>query len=223
MNSPLRRKNTINKEPIGSTVVKNKPEPKTPVIFYDYEAAISQPDIPIYSKVDNDIQNASWSEVSNELSAPVKKQNFYVRRKTSVIVKKRGIVCKSKIQAKKVIKTDPSICNVAEIKKESISPSEIIRNVKDHKKENINRVITNRQTSPNQDLMHSGDVPKVVKNKKSFVSKAADMIQENSIKMDTDRKSYIPKNKISKIPRIKPPIKPNSCLPKHGESHVYPH
>ncbi|XP_036144940.1 uncharacterized protein LOC105829041 isoform X3 [Monomorium pharaonis] len=173
MNSPLRRKNTINKEPIGSTVVKNKPEPKTPVIFYDYEAAISQPDIPIYSKVDNDIQNASWSEVSNELSAPVKKQNFYVRRKTSVIVKKRGIVCKSKIQAKK-------------------------------------------------DLMHSGDVPKVVKNKKSFVSKAADMIQENSIKMDTDRKSYIPKNKISKIPRIKPPIKPNSCLPKHGESHVYP-
>ncbi|XP_036144944.1 uncharacterized protein LOC105829041 isoform X4 [Monomorium pharaonis] len=134
MNSPLRRKNTINKEPIGSTVVKNKPEPKTPVIFYDYEAAISQPDIPIYSKVDNDIQNASWSE----------------------------------------------------------------------------------------DLMHSGDVPKVVKNKKSFVSKAADMIQENSIKMDTDRKSYIPKNKISKIPRIKPPIKPNSCLPKHGESHVYP-
>lgn len=140
--------NAVNKEPIGSAVAtKSKPEPKTTVISYDYEAAISQPDIPIYSKIDNNTQNVSWSEFSDELSAPTKKRNLCTRGKAGVTTKKRGIVFKSKI-AKKVTKTRPPICDT-EIKKESISSSEIIQNVGNCEKGNNKGVITNRQTPPN--------------------------------------------------------------------------
>ncbi|XP_011052505.1 PREDICTED: uncharacterized protein LOC105144940 [Acromyrmex echinatior] len=63
MNLSLRRntcENVVNKKPIGSTItVKNKPESKSPVIAYDYEAAISQPDIPICSNIDNNTSNSS--------------------------------------------------------------------------------------------------------------------------------------------------------------------
>lgn len=151
MNPPLCRnicENAVNKEPIGSTVVaKSKPESKTPVISYDYEAAISQPDIPMYSKTDNNMQNASWSESSDKLSTSIEKRNP-VCGKAVVTTKKRGIVFKSKIQAKKITKTRPSICNIAEIKKESI-PSSEIRNVENYRQEISDGIITNRQTPPN--------------------------------------------------------------------------
>jgi len=148
MNSSLRRntcENAINKKPIGSMVAaKSKPKPQTSVISYDYEAAISQPDIPIHSKIDT--QNVSLSEPNDKLSVPTKKRNFY--GKAGVITKKRGIVSKSKkIQAKKV--THPSICEIAEIKKESISFSEIIRDVENYRKEN-DGIIPNRQTPFNE-------------------------------------------------------------------------
>jgi len=152
MNSSLRRntcENAINKEPIGSMVAaKNKPKPQTPIISYDYEAAISQPDIPIHSKIDN-TQNVSLPETSDKLSAPTKKRNFY--GKAGVTTKKRGVVFKSKkIQAKKVTKTHPSICEIAEIKKESISSSEIIRDVENYRTENNDGIIPNHQTLFNE-------------------------------------------------------------------------
>lgn len=150
MNPSLRRntcENAVNKEPIDSTATaRSKPEPKTPVISYDYEAAISQPDIPIYSKIDNNTQNTSWSEPSDELSASPKKRNLYVRGKACVTTKKRGIAFNSKVQAKKVTKTHPSNCNVAAIEKESIPSSEINCNVENYRKENNDQVTPNRQT-----------------------------------------------------------------------------
>jgi len=153
MNSSLHRntcENAINKEPISSMVAaKSKPKPQTPIISYDYEAAISQPDIPIHSKINN-MQNVSLSETSDKLSALTKKRNFY--EKTGVTTKKRGIVFKSKkkIQAKKVTKTHPSICEIAEIKKESISSSEIIRDVENYRMENNDGIILNRQMLLNE-------------------------------------------------------------------------
>lgn len=152
MNLPSHRntcENAINKEPIGSMVAtKSKPESKTPVTSYDYEAAISQPDIPIHLKIDNNTLNASWSEASEESPAPTKKRNLYVCGKASVTTKKKGIISKSKIQAKKVTKTRPLICNVAEIKKES--SSEIIQNVENYGQKINDGIITSRrQTPPN--------------------------------------------------------------------------
>lgn len=150
MNPSLRRnacENAVNKEPIGSTVTARiKPEPKTPVISYDYKAAISQPDIPIYSKIDNNMQNSSCSEPSDKLSAPPKKRNLYVRGRACVTTKKRGIAFKSKVQAKKVTKTHPSNCDVAAIEKKSIPSSEINCNIENYRKENNDRVTPNCQT-----------------------------------------------------------------------------
>jgi len=71
-------------------------------------------------------------------------------------------------------------------------------------------------------LVHSRDIQKTLEieeNDKNLVSKAAGVFQENSD--ETDIRSYITQNKISKIPRIKPSIKTNSFLPIHGESCVY--
>lgn len=149
MNPPSRRstcENAVNKEQI---VAKSKPESKTPIISYDYEAAISQPDIPIYAKIDNNPQKASWSEASDESLAPTKKRNLHVCGKASVTTKKRGITFKSKIQAKKVTKTRPSICNIIGIKKESIPSTKIIRNIENYEQEISNGIIANRQTPPN--------------------------------------------------------------------------
>jgi len=148
LSRPNTCENAVNKEQIGSMVaVKSKLESKTPVISYDYEAAISQPDIPIYSKNDNNMQNVSWSESSDELSMPIEKRNPYVCEKAVVTTKKKGIYFKSKIQAKKITKR-PSICDIAKIKKESIPSSEIIRNVENYRQE-ISDIITNRQMSSN--------------------------------------------------------------------------
>ncbi|KYN27128.1 Peroxisomal membrane protein PMP34 [Trachymyrmex cornetzi] len=149
MNPSLRRntcENVINKEPIGSTIAaKSKLEPKSPVIAYDYEAAISQPDIPICSNIDNNTLNPSWSEQSDELSAPTKKRNFYVRGKTGLTTKKKGIVFKSKIQAKKV----------THIKKELIPSSKIIRNVENYiQKNNDDGVTPNCHMPLNQVCFH---------------------------------------------------------------------
>lgn len=153
MNPPSHRntcENVVNKEQIGSMVAaKSKLESKTPVISYDYEAAISQPDIPIYSKNDTNMQNPSWSESSDELSMPIEKRNPYVCGKAVVTTKKKGIYFKSKIQAKKITKTHPSICDIAKIKKESIPSSKIIRNVENYRQEINDNIITNRQMSPN--------------------------------------------------------------------------
>ncbi|XP_018357899.1 PREDICTED: uncharacterized protein LOC108757802 isoform X2 [Trachymyrmex cornetzi] len=219
MNPSLRRntcENVINKEPIGSTIAaKSKLEPKSPVIAYDYEAAISQPDIPICSNIDNNTLNPSWSEQSDELSAPTKKRNFYVRGKTGLTTKKKGIVFKSKIQAKKV----------THIKKELIPSSKIIRNVENYiQKNNDDGVTPNCHMPLNQNLVLSRDVrksPEIAKNGKNLTSKATSVFQENFNKINKDTKSGAPQN-ISKIPRIKPPIKPNSFLSTHGESPVYP-
>lgn len=149
MNLPSRRntcENAVNKEPISTVAAKNKPEPKTPVISYDYEAAISQPDIPIYSNTENNMQNVSWSDSSDEQSASTKRRNLCVSGKVGVTTKKK-IIFKSKT-AKKVTKIHPPICDV-EIKKESIPSSEIVRNVENCGKENNKGVITNRQKPPN--------------------------------------------------------------------------
>lgn len=158
MNPSLRRnncENVVNKEEIGSTIVtKSKPEPKSPVIAYDYEAAINQPDIPICSNIDNNTLNQSWSEQSDEFSAPTKKRNVYVRGKTGLTTKKKGIVFKSKIQAKKVTKSRPLICDDTQIKKELIPSSKIIRNVENYKQENNDGVTPNRQMPLNQVCFH---------------------------------------------------------------------
>ncbi|XP_011866135.1 PREDICTED: uncharacterized protein LOC105561081 [Vollenhovia emeryi] len=160
MSPPSRRENAVTKEPVSSTVVaKNKPEAKAPVISYDYEAAISQPDVPkVYSKIDDDTQNASWSEPSDESSAPTKRRDLYVFGKASVTTKKRGIAFKSKMQAKKVTKTRPSICNVAEIESESIPSSEIIRDVENHGQEISDDIVTNRQTPSNFHQVRFGKI-----------------------------------------------------------------
>lgn len=135
MNPPSRRstcENAVKKEPIGPTIVaKSRPESKAPVVSYDYEAAISQPDIPVCSKLDDNPQNASWSEASDESSVPIRKTNLYARGK-AVASKKRGVAFKSKVQARKVTKTRPSVSNVAEIQKESTPSSEIIRNAENY-------------------------------------------------------------------------------------------
>ncbi|XP_018314028.1 uncharacterized protein [Mycetomoellerius zeteki] len=229
MNPSLRRnncENVVNKEEIGSTIVtKSKPEPKSPVIAYDYEAAINQPDIPICSNIDNNTLNQSWSEQSDEFSAPTKKRNVYVRGKTGLTTKKKGIVFKSKIQAKKVTKSRPLICDDTQIKKELIPSSKIIRNVENYKQENNDGVTPNRQMPLNQNLVLSRDVQKtsgIAKNGKNLTSTATSVFQENSNKIDKNTRSGLSQNKISKIPRIKPPIKPNSFLSIYGESHIYP-
>lgn len=155
MNLPSRRnacENAVNKKQIDSTIIaKSKPESKTPIISYDYEAAISQPDIPIYAKIDNNSQKASWSEASNESLAPTKKRNLHVCGKASVNTKKRGIAFKSKVQAKKVTKTRPSICNIIGIKKKSIPSTEIVRNIENYGKESEG-INANRQTPPNRQV-----------------------------------------------------------------------
>jgi len=72
--------------------------------------------------------------------------------------------------------------------------------------------------------MHSRDVPKtaeIVKNDENFANETIGVLQENSDKIDKNTKSCIPQN-ISKIPRIKLPIKPNSFLCVHEESGTYP-
>lgn len=73
--------------------------------------------------------------------------------------------------------------------------------------------------------MHSGDVPKIseiAKNDENFANETIGVLQENSDKIDKNTKSCIPQNTISKIPRIKLPIKPNSFLCVHRESGTYP-
>lgn len=72
--------------------------------------------------------------------------------------------------------------------------------------------------------MHSKDVKasRIAENDKNLASKTVSVFQGNSDKIDKNIRSYIPQNTISKIPRIKPAIKPNSFLPIYGDSHVYP-
>lgn len=73
--------------------------------------------------------------------------------------------------------------------------------------------------------MLSRDVQKtsgIAKNGKNLTSTATSVFQENSNKIDKNTRSGLSQNKISKIPRIKPPIKPNSFLSIYGESHIYP-
>lgn len=144
MNPPSRRsarENAINKE----SVVKNKSEPKPVIISYDYEAAISQPDIS--SKIDNNTQNPSSSDFSNELSEPIKKKKPYIRGKANVTTKKKSTVFKSKLQTKRV--HPQQICNVVKIKKESIPSSDIIRDTENLGKEKIDVITANRETPLN--------------------------------------------------------------------------
>lgn len=144
MNPPSRRsarENAINKE----SVVKNKSEPKPVVISYDYEAAISQPDIS--SKIDNNTQNPSSSDFSDGLSEPIKKKKPYTRGKANVTTKKKSIVFKSKLQTKRV--HPQQICNVVKIKKESIPSSDIIRDTENLGKEKIDVITVNRETPLN--------------------------------------------------------------------------
>ena len=73
--------------------------------------------------------------------------------------------------------------------------------------------------------MLSRDIQKtseIAKNGKNLTSKVTSIFQENSNKINKDTRSRVPQNKISKIPRIKPPIKPNFFLSTHGESPGYP-
>lgn len=141
MNPPSRRsthENAINKESIDT---KNKSEPKPAVISYDYEAAISQPDIP--SKIDNNTQNPSWSDFNDELSESIKKKKPYTREKANVTTKKKSTIFKSKLQTKRI--HPQQICNV-KIKKESIPSSDIIRNTKNLGKEEIDVITASRET-----------------------------------------------------------------------------
>lgn len=72
--------------------------------------------------------------------------------------------------------------------------------------------------------MHSRNpkTSEIAKNDENFANETVGVLQENSDKIDKDTKSYISQNKISKIPRIKLPIKPNSFPCAHGESSTYP-
>lgn len=136
------RENAINKESIDT---KNKSEPKPVIISYDYEAAISQPDIP--SKIDNNTQNPSWSDSSDGLSKLIKKKKPYTRGKANVTTKKKSIVFKSKLQTKRV--QPQQSCNVVKIKKESIPSSEPIRDIENFGKEKVDVITPNRQTPLN--------------------------------------------------------------------------
>ncbi|KAL6256232.1 hypothetical protein P5V15_012348 [Pogonomyrmex californicus] len=160
MNLPLHRntyENAINKESTNLIIVaKNKMEPKFPFISYNYEAAISQPDIPIRSKVDN---NTSWSEPIDELSAPTTTRNLYACGKANVTVKRRGITFKSKTQVKKFTKNRPLLlsCNIDKIKEKSI-PSSEIQDVKNFEKENSYDVTLNRRLSFNSHQVRSNKI-----------------------------------------------------------------
>lgn len=140
MSPPSRRstrENAIDKKSTDTTVTKDKSEPKS-AISYNYEAAISQPDIP--SKVDNNTQNPSWSDSSDGLLTPIKKRNLYTRGKANVTSKKRVF------KSKKIMKIHPQqICNVVEIKKELIPSSEIIQDTENFEKEKIDAVIASRE------------------------------------------------------------------------------
>jgi len=73
--------------------------------------------------------------------------------------------------------------------------------------------------------MFSRDIQKtseIAKNDKNLTSKTTSVFQENSNKINKDTRLGVPQNKISKIPRIKPPIKPNSFLSTYGGPPIYP-
>lgn len=112
------RENTINGKPADSTaIVKNKPEAKAKpaVVSYDYEAAISQPDIPTCSEVDNDTQEPCL-DVS---PAPDERANFLsTYGKMSVTIRRRGIGIRSKVRPKKMTKARAQIRDVVEVKRE---------------------------------------------------------------------------------------------------------
>ncbi|XP_070163566.1 uncharacterized protein [Polyergus mexicanus] len=226
MNPPSRRstrENAINEETTDTIVAtKSKFESKSAVISHDYEAAISQPDIPA-SKIDSNTRNPSWSDSSDGLSAPIKKRSLYTRGKVNVTTKKRGIVFKSKIQTKKITKIHPQqISNVVEIEKESISSSEITRDTEDFGKGKIDAV-TLTLNHHEKNLVHSRDIQEpleIAENDKNFMNVAIHASQGNSYdetskKIDKNAKLYISQN--SKIPRIKP----NSYSSAYEESHVY--
>lgn len=117
------REKTINKEPTDSIVIaKSKSKPKPAVTSYNYEAAINQFDIPTCLEIDNNTQNPFCSNSG----------------RSSTIV----------LETKKTVEIHPRTCNTINIKKDSIFPSKITRDIENVKK-GKNDVIANCETSPN--------------------------------------------------------------------------
>lgn len=115
------RENAINKELTDSIITaKSKSKPKPAVITYDYEAAISQPDMSTYLEIDNNTQDLFYSNSG------------------------RSIV----LETKKTMEIRPRTCDIINIKKDSIFASEITRNTENVEKKK-NNVIANCETSSN--------------------------------------------------------------------------
>lgn len=104
------RENTISGA--GTTVVaKNKPETKVKLaaVSYDYEAAISQPDIPTCSDVDRNTREPRLN-ACDVSSIPHEKANFFSTcGRMGVTIKRRGI--RSKMRPKKITKARMQICD----------------------------------------------------------------------------------------------------------------
>lgn len=77
MNPSSGRKNTIDKDTTSSIFTKNKLKSKSTVISYDYEAAISQFDIPAYLEIDNNIQNPCCSNLNDKVSTAQTKKDIW--------------------------------------------------------------------------------------------------------------------------------------------------
>lgn len=134
------RENIICGEPVGSTVVaKSKPETKArPAVSYDYEAAISQPDIPTCSEIDNNTRECP--ELCNVSPTANEKANFFPTcGKVSVTTKRRGIGVRSKVRPKKITKIRAQIHDVFKIQEEPTFCANVCRN----------DGATNQNTSPN--------------------------------------------------------------------------
>lgn len=133
------RGNTISEEPADSTVVaksKRETKVKTTVVSYDYEAAISQPDIPTCSKADNNTQESCL----DILPTPHEKASFFSTcGKMGVTIKRRGVGVRSKMRPKKIARARTQINNIFEIKKGPMFHADVCRDV----------VTGNHETPPN--------------------------------------------------------------------------
>jgi len=133
------RENAIDKMAIGPES-NSKAEPVI-ISHNHHEAFISRANVPIFSDIDNDTQNpGSNPGLSDKLA---KKRNSCARRKASVINKKKSVVLRPLINAKKISKNRSPIYD--EVKEEQIPSHEITLRIEDFE-EKIDAVTTYRES-----------------------------------------------------------------------------
>lgn len=220
------RENTISREPADlTTVVKSKPEAKLKpaAVSYDYEEAVSQPDIPTCSEIDNNTRCSDPCDVS---STPNEKAHFFPTcGKMSVTIRRRGIGVKSKARSKRITKARTHIGDIVEMKRESKSCTNVCPNT-----------TANQETPPANHQVRrdiSKELTKTRATRKqletavavnSFESEAicketANLRKDgNPDKTVENARLCVSRNKASKIPRMKP----NFFLPVNEEFRVYP-